>query len=479
MNKEQLLRKFTRFKSETYLINEEWDCDILSIQSSIINEYIEAYGREDKTLGLSAKFLEATLKPKKLKDLLSEDLEYLIAFNPELNHLNEKIHFEESSEKIPRVSVLYAEGDEYLIVFNKSIINLLHFFYGVAELLCERVTYLDKYISDNVGDKSDKNLIGSLMDRIHNYYLRETEASKNDAANLEDVNFSFFPFNYCEKVIAGRRFLLAHELAHIFLKHPVSFDPALPYNQFNKVQEYEADAFGMYFLFNCFESIDSMDFSDFCNLENHLSGITQIFLLYDMIEGFHEWYKEVPDHPKAYFREMEAYTNLTRMIIGRFNDSFFLIRYLTVVMFENQIIKGMPYNLVIQELGAAGGALFSRYNKITREEIEALVKDKKLQDIVIYLTDYQPYDQSKFKDLDSFETDALFKFNKFIFGEEFGAIVTEDLISGNTTGPIYDTVVWPMLLRYREDNLKYLIQLKNDSKKGNGGIFDFRGSTCY
>lgn len=399
MSRESLIKRFYQFRENSKIVENVWNCDILSRMS----HQIAAYKTElelTNNLALGPEFDNIINAPKLLRELLESDFDYILKYNPELEYLRGKVFFTECDEKIDAVSVITAHNDEYLIIFNKNIIELIHYFFGFIHLSFQKGYYIDEFINEAQKDSySEECLTHTLLKKISHLYTGEFE-------DVElDITFYFEPFDYIEQVIAARRFMLAHELSHIYCKHhaETNHGERFDYEKYSRCQEYEADGNGVYFLLNRFfnQMPLPIKFEEYCSLENHIRGIPQLLLLFDFVEGFHEWFKYKPQHPRAFMREIGSIETLYQHIVDLLGNNWPLKYHLQIVTLENQIIKRLPLNVIFGSIKGYEGILLGK-NSFKLRHLSGLKLHGKAKELEIFLEKYEPYNIERIKNLEDF-----------------------------------------------------------------------------
>jgi len=405
-----------------------WDCDINSILHDTINEYTEYYRKNNKVFleSLSTKFLNPQKKKLKLKELLQKDLLWILSKfeKGESENIYKSIDFVEISINAPLVSLhSTTDNKKHVIFFNKSMLDFINLYYSIRELLLQnnvctntiekfrKIIHTDRY--------SDKNLCLLLFESIELLY------SKNMSIESKTLTFYHEPYELCEKITAARRFLVAHELAHILLGHNSENkneyfiqNRKLKHNNKTKNDEYDADKLARELILSSYFGKELL-LHEQCELESTVDSLNAIFSMLDICERCTNWYKEDDDYPKAYLREMKSFVDITGMYQADSEKNFdvFYANHYSIV--NNQLFKRIPFEFILQQYGVwFGGIIIHPTREIDNKKLTEKIGIDGAK-LVTLLRQYDLIDNEKFVNISGFEKELLYIYACAIFGESY------------------------------------------------------------
>lgn len=423
---EQELISLYRKLNASNISEEEWYCDIYSLLADLIQEYNVSLSYDPGAVFRNAKKIK-----QRLKDLLRHDLEHLASFNPEFADVMKSVYVEEVARELPGASAMNSKDfKEFLILFNTPLLNFVHTFNANFELITERTVadgYLEKYEEVARNERfSDTALISKIMSDVKNFYV---DHNLHAATSLD---FYHEPYNVCERVKATRRFIIAHEVAHILLDHHkadisrrrlIENHPEFDYFLFKKKQEYEADALALDIVLKEFDKETLSDIEVY-ERENAINGIRLYFIGLEFVESFHEWYKVTSDYPHSSLRDMAIFNRSYRWLASRQPEGIKILESFTTT---KDLFRNLPFAAPSWRHGVFGGigGLYSAENK-TDDEIRASFNDKEFANYLIkYRGYYSVYEKYKlyndqlFYTISEEELHIYFTYHALLFGPKY------------------------------------------------------------
>lgn len=200
-------------KFKFYTISDKlWDCDILSVMS----EKIAVYNNWTE-YGISDHFKSPEKKLKKLDDLLREDLLFYSENNAEIQSLVGLVEIIQYEAKDSKASILLSSENnkKATIGFSMNFIRFVHLymakFFSLAQST-QTSNLHERFKNEALEDHwNDDNLYISILYDAFNYFQFDCEK------NIKKYEYLYEPYEYCDLVIAIRRFALLHELAHFYI----------------------------------------------------------------------------------------------------------------------------------------------------------------------------------------------------------------------------------------------------------------------
>lgn len=195
---------------------QPWVCDVLALMKHQILTYNALTPSENYHPRYRS--IQGNERPKLLVDLLEEDLAYLSLAIPEVSAIQDRVTFVAFRGKSPDVTLWIDRGpaDTATIAVSVQFIHFIHSFFskfhsvlretrysGLAESLHEAIS-VEKW--------QDDCLFTSIIDDVVDYFYQDHTNSVNEYL------FLYEPYDYCECVVAARRFAILHELAHFYLR---------------------------------------------------------------------------------------------------------------------------------------------------------------------------------------------------------------------------------------------------------------------
>lgn len=352
---------------------EEWYCDIYSLMYERIKEYNDV-----SKYDTGADFKSTGPKKQKLKDLLRSDIEHLAKYNPHIEAIKDRIYVEEAIQDIPNAAVLTSNNNEFLILFNTPLLNLIHSFYAYFDIVTQtnKLTgCLEKYDEIALSEEfSDTSLMGKIMLEIKNFY------SDRKLHSINNIEFIHEPYNLCERVKATRRFIIAHEIAHVLLNHHhqvlakkqlIEGNNDFSYLFFRKKLEYDADALGVDLVLSQFAK-DKLSEIEHFELINTINGIRLFFVMLEFVESFHEWYMISPEYPHSTLREMSLFNHVGDWMIKYRHQG---LKYLEGFTVTKNLFRKLPFDAPAMQFSSLIFVILETTESMTDEEIISVTEN--------------------------------------------------------------------------------------------------------
>jgi hypothetical protein len=433
MAEQELISLYRQYNGSN-ISEEEWYCDIYSLLADLIQEYNASLSYDP-----GAAFRNAKKIKQRLRDLLKQDIDHLASFNPEFADVMNNVYVEEVAQKIPGASVMNSKDfQEFLILFNTPLLNFIHAFNANFELITERTVvdgYLEKY-EEVARDArfSDTALIYKIMSDVKDFYV---DYNVHPATSLD---FYHEPYNVCERAKAARRFIIAHEVAHILLGHHkadisrrrlIESHPEFDYFLFRKKQEYEADALALDMVLKEFDK-EALSDIEVYERENVINGIRLFFIGLEFVESFHDWHRVTPEYPHSSLRDMAIFNRSYKWLASRQPHSIKILESFTIT---KDLFRNLPYSSPSWVRGTFGTfwGLY-RVEQQTDEEILASIDDEEYASYLIQnrgyysvYEKYQLYNEQLFYTMSEEELEIYFTYHALLFGPEYARnkIVTQ------------------------------------------------------
>jgi hypothetical protein len=361
-------------------VPREWQCDIYSVFSEQIkdyNTYIDYYPGD--------KFSNVEPLKQTLKSLLEADFQYIYSHNQELlKDYKDKILFEEVNDRLPNSMVLFSDNsEENLILFNAPLLNIIHVFFSYFELLTQETktqSCKEEYDPILKGERfSDTTLLAKIMNTIK--YIYDDKSYYSDSS----IDFLSEPYNVVERVQGARRFIIAHEIAHIVLGHKQSSYQDNPSDNlkskyyYSKKEEYVADSLGAQMVLKPFAKRHLKEL-EFYELVNVLAGIRNYFVMLDMVESFHDWYSYKPQYPYAVFRDYAISNYLSLWSTEQKQDTF---QYIHGLSNAKRLFKKLPFEAPALEFSSSIFTLMKKSEELSDKEVYGMISNNKTAEFLI------------------------------------------------------------------------------------------------
>ena len=85
--------------------------------------------------------------------------------------------------------------------------------------------------------------------------------------------------------------------------------------------------------------------------------------------------------------------------------------------------------------------------------------DSKIKELLLFISEYEPYNKNKFKNLHKDDRDLLFKFSNSMIGKEFGSHAANDIFNKKKKKMDFYTVEWVELIKQRREHLNSYFKL--------------------
>ena len=196
------------------IVSKPWLCDVTRAHAQLINRYNE--DRRSKDL-LEEKFLNIAAGPRRLRELLWEDFHWIAREFPPLKNLASQMAFVEVAGASPNAFIFpfRREHEEiYVVAFKSPLIQFINSCF--SKMWCLLHTHrhagcLDELEPEMYSDTySDASLLAALFNDIEILFDQERLYLPFKPPHIAN------PYDYCERVDGARRFILAHELMHLF-----------------------------------------------------------------------------------------------------------------------------------------------------------------------------------------------------------------------------------------------------------------------
>lgn len=426
MAEQDLVSKYRKTNVNSKIGDEEWDCDIYSILCELIHEYNETLSYDP-----GPAFRNAQKTKQRLKDLLKQDFEHLIYYNPYLAVLKDNVYFEEALRELPGASAMNSNNfKEFLILVNTPLLNFIHSFnvnFDVVTQSNKLDGYLEKYDEIALSDAlSDTAIMGNVMLDVKNFY------ADHKLHSVASLDYYREPYNVCERVKATRKFIIAHELAHILLDHHkeelskrrlIKDHPEFDFFLFKKEQEYDADAFAFDMVLKEFDKEHLSDI-EYYELINVINGIRIYFVMLEFVESFHEWHKITSDYPHSNLREMAIFDRAFMWISSRARQALELLEGLTSI--KNQF-RNLPFKAPSMKYGVAIMEAMYHAETMTDDEIRDQSNDSDLAQFLIkyrgyasVFEKYKVYNSQIFNTITEDELGIFYHYYAVQFSPEYG-----------------------------------------------------------
>jgi len=289
----------------------EWVCDVKEATFDTIascNEYLRSQGRIEED-----KFRNVTGKHSSISDLLRQDYEYLAA-SPKftiLRSLASQIRFYETERAVPNAGIVTLHLPDKLafaIVFNSQMISLLNATFSKIYIITHDFRHagcIPKF-DDQMQEPAymDTQLLLGIFRDLEDLFVNEEPYVLVNPPHLAS------PYDYCERVDGARRFIVGHEIAHIFYEGSKSaievdmerFKTLDPRIKEAWERELWCDALGLNFLMGRSEDPKLTGVALY-EMENALVGILTYFTFMEVVECSLSFLNLIPTtHPPAKVR---------------------------------------------------------------------------------------------------------------------------------------------------------------------------------
>ena len=309
-------------------IDDFYLCDSKSILANQIKKY------NDSELNIdSDSFNNIDAKEKRVKDLLREDFEELVKHNPTLLDFSSIISFEESDVCEPEIVVVTekiasdSKGNKselHYVIVSRNKLRLIFNAIAKLDMVCKMPKTLEA-LQEYHTTLESKEWADS---EIYKELIKEICNIKNGPLKAQGkFPYIYSPYDLCEYVDGARKFMVAHEVAHIarpgfyslpqFTEERVSeiWDPNIVHPMFGIKNMEELKTLGEL----TFDSI-ALDYiiaplyrkdlvqDDVYEVGNHLVGMRFYFNILFLIEALNTPKNSL--HPFSLWREMHAIDHL-------------------------------------------------------------------------------------------------------------------------------------------------------------------------
>lgn len=283
------------------------------------------------------------IKKCSLSRLLFTDCEFMLG-RSKYSSLLSSLHIIEISNRVPNASAITLDDEVYLLLFNSSLINFLHRFFANANMLLQP----DRIYSFNEGankegnnDKySDLSLTKRIFTDVLNFY------TKDQYLNQQSLDYYYQPYQLIEMVEGARRFIVAHELAHIIYKHSEPVDRPESYRA-----EYQADLLALDMLISAYGGFNS-DCSETGSITqaNVFNGVRLFFTMLYFVEGIVDPIKR-RTHPYPKYRKMKLMYDYLHHKDYKFDQGFWddfvsfsiLLGHFEKRLFQSGFMGDLPF----------------------------------------------------------------------------------------------------------------------------------------
>lgn len=310
------------------LIDDFYLCDPKSILATQINKY------NDSALGVdSVTFKNIIAKEKRVKDLLKEDFDGLVKNNPILLQFSDMILFAESDTCEPEAVVITekiasnsqgAKSELYYVIVSRNKLNLIFSISTKLDMICQNSKTLEALQEYQARLESQEWADSEIYKEI----IEEVCNVKNEPLEIQGkFPYIYSPYDLCEYVDGARKFIVAHEVAHIavrgyssiFTEELISeiFDPILIHPMFgiknmeeiNTLDELIYDASALDYIIAPLYG-KNLNQDDVYEIGNHLVGMRLYFNILFLIEVLNNPKNSL--HPSSIWREMHVIDHLVK-----------------------------------------------------------------------------------------------------------------------------------------------------------------------
>ena len=204
------------------------DCDILLIQKDLIeahNSFAAQQARE-----IEPKFQNIGSKQSGVSELLTRDINWLCAGPKDseqardmatlIRDLTHELPIIEVPGNHPNANLLTINKptalfeETHCLAFQTPLLHLIHSIFSKIEMLIcvdwkAHCAPQNEHLIESE-EYSDVSLLFGIINDIHKVYIKRVSSLAISPPHLID------PYNYCERVEGARRFIVAHEIAHIY-----------------------------------------------------------------------------------------------------------------------------------------------------------------------------------------------------------------------------------------------------------------------
>lgn len=271
------------------LIDKPWLCDVRAANA----EVIAAHNRVQVANGgeVEPKFAGIACVPSRLSDLLWSDFSHLCEGTPWLAKEAGQLLLVEVAGPSPHADVIAFQDDSvvvHAIGFRAQLLHFLHAAYSKLWMLSAYAGHadcLEEHDQIMAGEQySDTWLLSGFFNDIELLFDRRKLYLPIEPPHWAD------PYDYCGRVEAARRFILAHEIGHVVWKNPsqrklacpnapAGFDwqECSPY-----VEELWCDLFAMQVMLAPYAEGVTEESRVF-DVEDAVAGVLQFMILLDMV----------------------------------------------------------------------------------------------------------------------------------------------------------------------------------------------------